>query len=258
MIIDFSNVETCISSIIETVDTSILHNCAVKVGSFNFHGELTNLLNGSADFIIGRHNGVIYNYECGGEGPYTDHLTHQNPALPPEHHYHCQTDNTGYPSSDVGGSYLRRAGQRQDHTICRILSHRGFGGRDIFRSSMDYQQICMLQTGGVLLFLLAAGDVGGQLEEGHPVPAHRYPCVPGGHEDRPGDSQWISADCVWTVVHLKDVQGGHCIHSDRDTVHPNDHTRHKSGHPRDLHTDRQPAILPTDEQPLMSHTARPV
>lgn len=47
-----------------------------------------------------------------------------------------------------------------------------------------------VQTGGVLLFLLAAGDVGGQLEEGHPVPTDRLSGVPGGDEDRPGDRQW--------------------------------------------------------------------
>lgn len=47
-----------------------------------------------------------------------------------------------------------------------------------------------LQTGGVLLLLLAAGDVGGQLEEGHPVPTHRLPRVSGGDEDCPGDRQW--------------------------------------------------------------------
>lgn len=47
-----------------------------------------------------------------------------------------------------------------------------------------------LQTGGVLLLLLAAGDVGGQLEEGHPVSTHRLPRVSGGDEDCPGDRQW--------------------------------------------------------------------
>lgn len=117
---------------------------------------------------------------------------------------------------------------------------------------MDNQQICLLQTGRVLLFLLAAGNVGGQLEERHSVPTGRHPCVPGGDEDRPGDRQWVSADCVWTVVYTKDIQGGHSVHSDRDTVHPDHHTRHKSGHPRDLHPDRRPAILPTAKQSLTS------
>lgn len=102
---------------------------------------------------------------------------------------------------------------------------------------MDNQQICLLQTGGVLLLLLAAGDVGGQLEEGHPVSTHRLPRVSGGDEDCPGDRQWVSANCVWTVVHPKDVQGWHSVHSDRDSVHSDHHTRHKIGHPRDLHPD---------------------
>lgn len=62
----------------------------------------------------------------------------------------------------------------------------------------------------------------------------------------------VSADCVWTVVYTKDIQGGHSVHSDRDTVHPDHHTHHKSGHPRDLHPDRRPAILPTAKQSLTS------
>lgn len=55
----------------------------------------------------------------------------------------------------------------------------------------------------------------------------------------------VSVNCVWTVVHPKDVQGWHSVHSDRDSVHSDHHTRHKIGHPWDLHPDWRSAVLPT-------------